>query len=206
MSVHTRGHRAGYATMSRVTGSGRLRTAARSYFGTAVGPPRESIRSSLWADGGVPAGEDGSGHHYLVLEQYKLYVEMADRVSARRGLTNTFFLTLNTAIFTVVGIAAQHSLAGHRWLLVVPWLVLVLQCLTWFWLLRSYRQLNAAKYVVVGLLEEQLPASPYWRAEWTALGEGTNPTLYWPMSHIEQWVPALFAIAYTAGFISLLLS
>jgi hypothetical protein len=31
-----------------------------------------------------------------VLEKYKLYVEMADRVSARRGLTNSFFLALNT--------------------------------------------------------------------------------------------------------------
>jgi hypothetical protein len=26
-------------------------------------------------------------------EQYKLYVEMADRISARRALTNSFFLT-----------------------------------------------------------------------------------------------------------------
>jgi hypothetical protein len=40
----------------------------------------------------------------LGLEQYKIYVEMADRISARRGMTNTFFLTLNTAIFTAVGV------------------------------------------------------------------------------------------------------
>ena len=32
------------------------------------------------------------------------YVEMADRIIQRRGLTNTFFLTLNTAIFTAVGL------------------------------------------------------------------------------------------------------
>ena len=37
------------------------------------------------------------------MDQWKLYVEMADRVSGRRGLTNTFFLTLNTAIFTAIG-------------------------------------------------------------------------------------------------------
>jgi hypothetical protein len=37
---------------------------------------------------------------------------------------------------------------------------LIVQCLAWFWLLRSYRQLNTAKYAVVGVLEERLPASP----------------------------------------------
>jgi hypothetical protein len=37
-------------------------------------------------------------HQAAILEQYKLYVEMAERISQRRGLTNTFFLTLNTAI------------------------------------------------------------------------------------------------------------
>ena len=30
-------------------------------------------------------------------ELYKLAVEMADRVSARRSLANSFFLTINTA-------------------------------------------------------------------------------------------------------------
>ena len=33
-----------------------------------------------------------------LLEQYKLYVEMADRISQRRGAANTFFLTFNTAV------------------------------------------------------------------------------------------------------------
>ena len=43
---------------------------------------------------------DGVSQTYdgALLEQYKLYVEMADRVSARRGLTNSFFLTLNTSV------------------------------------------------------------------------------------------------------------
>jgi hypothetical protein len=30
-----------------------------------------------------------------ILEQYKMYVEMVDRISSRRNLTNIFFLTLN---------------------------------------------------------------------------------------------------------------
>ena len=29
------------------------------------------------------------------------------------------------------------------------------------------------EYIVVGALEERLPASPYWKAEWQVLGEGS---------------------------------
>ena len=36
------------------------------------------------------------------LELYKLAVEMADRVSARRAAANAFFLTVNTALLAFV--------------------------------------------------------------------------------------------------------
>ena len=80
------------------------------------------------------------------------------------------------------------------------------QCLAWYYLVRSYRQLNTAKYEVVGALEERLPASPYWRAEWYALGEGKDRSRYWPLSHIEQWIPVMFGFAYVAGFIAVVAS
>jgi hypothetical protein len=63
----------------------------------------------------------------LGLEQYKIYVEMADRISARRGMTNTFFLTLNTAIFTAVGVFWQHPPTGSPVLLTVPCVVLLIR-------------------------------------------------------------------------------
>jgi len=75
------------------------------------------------------------------------------------------------------------------------------QCVAWWWLVRSYRLLNGAKFKVVGALEERLPASAYWRAEWVALGEGNDWRKYLPLSHLEQWVPILFALVYVLGFI-----
>jgi hypothetical protein len=57
------------------------------------------------------------------------------------------------------------------------------------------------KYAVLGAIELRLPASPYWSAEWAALGQGRDPARYWPLSHIEQWIPEFFAVAYTAGFL-----
>lgn len=127
-------------------------------------------------------------------------------MSQRRANANTFFLTLNTGVFTLVALfwGAPPAVA-HAWL-TVPLLVLLGECFAWYYLVRSYRQLNAAKYEVVGAMEERLPASPYWRAEWWALGEGKDPSRYWPLSHIEQWIPALFALGYVGGFVALLLA
>jgi len=78
--------------------------------------------------------------------------------------------------------------------------------MAWFWLIRSYRQLNTAKFQVIGALEERLPASPYWRAEWFALGEGKDKSKYWPLTHLEQWVPLLFVAIYVTGFAAVVLT
>jgi hypothetical protein len=172
------------------------------YVRTAGSPDLAGIRAALWNDKGQPAGtvyQDAVSS--TVLEQDKLYVEMADRISARRGVTNTFFLTLNTAAVSAIGILWSSHLRESRWILAFLFAGLLAQCLAWFWLLRSYRQLNSAKYAVVGVLEERLPASPYWPAEWAALGEGNDPARYWPLTHLEQWIPSLFAAIYLFGFI-----
>ena len=179
----------------------------RNYFSTAGSVLASDLRADLWADGGqAQPGYSGTDGTLVLLEQYKIYVEMADHVSARRGLTNTFFLTLNSAIFAAIGFAVGRITHPASWLLVFPMIVFVAQCLAWFWLVRSYRQLNGAKYAVIGALEERLPASPYWRAEWKALGEGKDPARYWPLTHLEQWIPLLFAITYVGGFIAVMVA
>ncbi len=59
---------------------------------------------------------------------------------------------------------------------------------------------------VIGAIEERLPISPYWRAEWKALGEGKNTSRYLPLTHLEQWIPMLFGTTYLAAFIAVLLA
>jgi len=175
-----------------------------SYFGPGKGAEYSDVQSSLWNSGVTPGAYTGDGEKYqnAILEQYKICLEMADRISARRGQTNTFFLTLNTAVFTLIGAAWKFLPDAPPGLLVAPLLVLVVQCMSWFWLVRSYRQLNTAKYLVVGALEERLPASPFYNAEWKALAEGDDKRVYWPLTHVEQWIPPLFAAAYLGGFLA----
>jgi hypothetical protein len=166
------------------------------------------LSNDLWNDA-VKAelySGDNQAYQAAILEQYKTYVEMADRISQRRALTNTFFLTLNTAIFTFVGTFWENPPQAELVWLTIPLVVVLGQCFAWFYLVRSYRLLNTAKFRVIGAMEERLPASPYWRAEWSELGEGKDPTLYWPLTHIEKWIPILYGVLYVAGFLALVAS
>jgi hypothetical protein len=151
------------------------------------------------------AGADGLTYEGTLLEQYKLYVEMADRISARRGLANSFFLTLNTGFVALFATFKTVPKGPEALWLAIPLVALVGECFAWFYSVRSYRLLNGVKYRVVGALEERLPASPFWRAEWWALGEGHDRARYWPLSHIEQWIPILFALTYIGGLLAAVL-
>ncbi|MFE6305204.1 hypothetical protein [Nocardiopsis sp. NPDC057823] len=167
----------------------------------------ESVRKSLWNEDFFEDPRSGSGETYqqILIEQYKICIEMADRVSARRSVANTFFLSLNTLVVTVLTAVLKGQQGQFSFFALFPgFLILLISCLAWYMMVRSYRLLNGAKFLVIGALEERLPASPYWRAEWAALGEGKNWRLYLPLSHIEQWVPLAFAASYLAGFIALM--
>lgn len=132
-----------------------------------------------------------------LFEQYKLYVEMADQVSNRRNLTNTFFLTLHTLLLGVLGFSYEKGPAIHeRWVIIFPLAAVLLLCITWWIIVRSYRQLNGGKFKVIGEFETRLPASPFWSAEWRVLGEGKDNAKYLPLTHAENWVPAIFGFLY----------
>lgn len=166
------------------------------------------IGDALWNTAVGPSDYSEANDRYLqaILDQYKLCVEMADRVSSRRNLTNTFFLSLNSAVVAAVAAVAAMSssrLANMSDLLLLAGLVILLaQCAAWFVMVRSYRQLNSAKYSVIGALEERLPAFAYSRAEWGALGEGRYWRKYLPLTYVEQWVPVIFALSYLVGSVS----
>jgi len=178
----------------------------------AVGGPREDVsaalreaRESLWTGVGPDSYADGGERFQAaVLEQWKVYVEMAERLSARRSLTNTFFMTLNSLIVGTLAAWGQSRPAPPAYVLILLLLPVLAQCVAWFGQVRSYRQVGAAKYLVVGALEERLPASPFWRAEWHALGEGRDRRRYWPLTRLEQWIPVLFGSTYVLGFVAVL--
>ncbi|RYF50921.1 MAG: hypothetical protein EOO38_04495 [Cytophagaceae bacterium] len=123
-----------------------------------------------------------------LLDQYKLYVEMADRISQRRATANTYFLSLNSAILAFVGYLSVKETGEYNWMLACGGVAL---SALWRRLIVSYSNLNTAKFKVIHSIEKRLPISPY-EAEWVAMEEGKNPNLYRPITHIEKAVPLVF--------------
>ena len=141
-----------------------------------------------------------------VMEQYKLYVETADRVSQRTAAVMTFFLTLNAGVFTIIGAIARARDVDSLALLTLALVVGLSQSAIWYALARHYRQLLTAKYFVVGVLEARLPSSPYYGGEWHALGRGLERRLYVPITRFEAFAPGVSAAAYLAAYLLVILS
>lgn len=131
-----------------------------------------------------------------LLDQYKIYVEMADRISQRRATANSYFLTVNSAILAFVGYLTSKDSSTDLWLIAIAGFAL---CVLWERLISSYRDLNTAKFKVIHKIEKRLPISPY-EAEWVAMGEGKNPELYRPISHVERGVPFVFMVLHVIVF------
>lgn len=113
--------------------------------------------------------------HYFDL--YKLAVEMADRISSRRVVANSFFATVNTGLIALLG---ANDL---------PWYVSaagVVLSLVWWALLKSYRDLNSAKFKVILAMEAHLPAKIF-RDDWDILKKETPPFSLRP-SGIRSWI------------------
>ncbi|GAA1892477.1 RipA family octameric membrane protein [Actinomadura bangladeshensis] len=138
-----------------------------------------------------------SDPHPSLLELYKLAVEMADRVSARRGLSNSFFLTVQTAFIAATGVTGS-SIAKSLWTSLVFGLAGVTLSLAWWVQLHSYRRLNGAKFAVINALERQLPAQIF-TDEWTVLqqtAQGPRRSRYAELGFSERMVPLVFLVLH----------
>src|SRR4051812_7093333 len=92
---------------------------------------------------------------YLLLEQYKLYVQLTDNVSNRRLQTNAFFLSIiSGTLFLYPTIAKYKSNFGYTLLLCFGLLGVVL-CYTWFNLIRQYNFINKNRFLVIHKMEER---------------------------------------------------
>ncbi|MCC9308501.1 hypothetical protein LN042_15630 [Kitasatospora sp. RB6PN24] len=133
-----------------------------------------------------------------VLELYKLAVQMADRVSARRGLANAFFLSIQTAFIGAIGISLTTLKDEPLWTAPVVALAGVSICITWWLQLRSYRDLNRAKFQVINALEEQLPVKVF-SEEWAHLTAERSTSWrvrYAELGFSERMIPWVFALLH----------
>jgi hypothetical protein len=130
-----------------------------------------------------------------LFEQYKLYVEMADRISARRMLANSFFVGVHTALITAFTVLLKEKVLQPTLLGLAPFVAVILLCFVWWRVVHSYRQLNSGKFKIVHELEKLLPVALYYE-EWVVLGAGKDRKKYLPLTHVENWVPVCFGFLY----------
>ena len=100
-----------------------------------------------------------------LLEQYKLYVQSAENVSARRVASSRYLLTLNVALCRPLrlsvleprsGLVERHSFRSSAF--PVSFL--------WHRIIKSHKDLNDVKFRIVHEIEQRLPAAVYaheWR-------------------------------------------
>lgn len=162
---------------------------------------RDQLNRRLFPAGPPPPGE---WTQQSLLDQYRLLVESSERVVARRQTANTFFLSINSVLLIFAGVLLREgdltSVVGgvvSAGLSATGFFV----CFAWWRMVKSSRQLNAAKFKIIHLLEDHLPAAVF-AAEWDALGGGRDPSLYRPFTGIETRIPVWLMVLYVAAAIA----
>lgn len=155
----------------------------------------------------TPEARGGSTAPVQYFDLYRLAVEMADRSSARRGSANNFFLTLNTGLASLIGLSGIAIDADDR--AVPPFMYasvcvvgVALSC-TWWVMVRSYRDLNRAKFRVILDLEMHLPVAVF-GDEWKLLKDSQRQlwtSRYAELSTVERVVPVVFLLVYLANLV-----
>lgn len=138
-----------------------------------------------------------------ILEQYKLYVRMADNVSARRSQTNGFFISVLSALLVILSLTGEKEPLTELQdvVLLSTSLMGLLLCWVWALTIRSYRQLNSGKFRVVHEMERHLPFPSYDR-EWEILGHGQETETYVRLTRMERYVPILLGMPFALILVS----
>ena len=137
-----------------------------------------------------------------LLEQYKLYVQSAENVSARRVVSNRYLLTLNAALVALYGLQSA-GFGQSYWTLLVP-VVGIPVSLLWYLIIKSHADLNRIKFDVIHEFEQHLPAAMY-KYEWQLAEEGHGKA-YRAVTAIERWIPILFAALHVVLAIMIILA
>jgi hypothetical protein len=133
------------------------------------------------------------------MEQYKINVEMSDRISARRSITNTFFLTLHSILIGILGLSLSRApYVPHIGLLLMPLLGLLFLCYAWWRLVQNYRHIAEAKAKVICELERRLPCNASLLTEKTLSKHGKR---FSPRNRLEMFMPYLFAALYAFSYL-----
>ncbi|NEO71343.1 hypothetical protein [Moorena sp. SIO3H5] len=142
----------------------------------------------------------GDKFHDHLLGEYKIYIEMMDRISSRRNQANQFYISLLSGLFGLVSILIDKNFfsSSHNLILLLLSFLGLILCFVWLTTINSYRQLNLLKFQVIGEMEHYLPFACYSR-EWEIWKD--NKKTYMRLTEVEKYVPIVLATAYFVLFV-----
>mgnify|MGYP001791605170 CR=1 FL=1 len=144
----------------------------------------------------------GNEFNTHLLEQYKLYVEMADRISSRRVQIASFYTSILSALLALLSITNNKNLfqGPQSFVLLTVAILGLCLCLAWAANINSYKQLNSLKFKVIHEMEAYLPF-PCYEREWEILKEDKNKRRYLRLTAIEQYIPMILSVPYLCLFV-----
>ena len=129
-----------------------------------------------------------------LFQQYKMFVDSAEKISERRNQLNTFFIALHSLLVSVLSLFNSEIFAY-----IIP--ICVFGCVLaflWWYMLCNYRALNKAKFTIIQEIEKKLPLNLY-SSEWSLYKTRKhrwNPTRYLSFARLEMVLPWLLIVVY----------
>jgi len=129
-----------------------------------------------------------------LLEIYKLHAELADRVSQRRDAANRLYISILSGLGVVASIFVKtDATESLSFVLLAVGILGLVVSVSWWVVIRSYRQLNSGKFKALDELESKI-AFPFFRREWEILKAGKKRDRYWELTNVESFLPVVFGI------------
>lgn len=154
---------------------------------------REAIcRANIFGEADSVYGPQYKEHFF---NQYKLYVDSVNYTSELKLKINSYFLTINTALITAVGlINAKQTLNPFVWHFLIP-LAGVLISLIWWGVIYSYKQRVVVKLRIIHCLEEALPLALF-KTEWELMNQDHSTAIKKFFFQIDVFIPFVFIVSY----------
>lgn len=122
----------------------------------------------------------------IELEQYKIFIESAEKNSERRINQNNIYLTINLAFISYM--CTQNLDFKHSLVVLIVGLII---CALWFFTIANYSKRNKVKFDIINESEY----GKLYKEEWKRISILTPLTMYEIISSV------IFALLYIALFI-----
>ena len=157
----------------------------------------ENGNYNIFSNSGVPIDQvQKQAYNNNLMEQYKIFLKTSEDLVARRQSVNSFYISLNTALVTFIGvILGLINSPLNTFVMMAMCIAGIILDIAWANLLDSYGILNSAKMKVISLLEKQLPIALY-DSEWKIMNDKLTNKKYTSFTDSEKKIPKTFGVVY----------